>query len=139
MRKKMMESIEDPFNKMIGANLRYCRVLRKLSMTAVSEVIGVAYQQIYKYENGINALTIFRLKQFADFFKEEIKNLINPDYIAIMSKLVEANFFNTSDKDFKLGSVNLATMADLSKNVSIKDYHNTTLHLKYEGAANGNN
>ena len=55
MRKKMMESIEDPFNKMIGANLRYCRVLRKLSMTAVSEVIGVAYQQIYKYENGINA------------------------------------------------------------------------------------
>jgi hypothetical protein len=56
-----------------------------------------------------------------------------------MSKLVEANFFNTSDKDFKLGSVNLATMADLSKNVSVKDYHNTTLHLKYEGAANGNN
>lgn len=139
MRKKMMESIEDPFNKMIGANLRYCRVLRKLSMTAVSEVIGVAYQQIYKYENGINALTIFRLKQFADFFKEEIKNLINPDYISIMSKLVEANFFNTSDKDFKLGSVNLATMADLSKNVTVKDYHNTTLHLKYEGAANGNN
>jgi transcriptional regulator with XRE-family HTH domain len=139
MRKKMMESIEDPFNKMIGANLRYCRVLRKLSMTAVSEVIGVAYQQIYKYENGINSLTIFRLKQFADFFKEEIKNLINPDYIAIMSKLVEANFFNTSNKDFKLGSVNLATMADLSKNVSVKDYHNTTLHLKYEGAANGNN
>lgn len=139
MRKKMMESIEDPFNKMIGANLRYCRVLRKLSMTAVSEVIGVAYQQIYKYENGINALTIFRLKQFADFFKEEIKNLINPDYISIMSKLVEANFFNTSDKDFKLGSVNLATMADLSKNVTVKDYQNTTLHLKYEGAANGNN
>ncbi len=28
----------------------------------------------------------------ADFFKEEIKNLINPDYIAIMSKLVEAFF-----------------------------------------------
>lgn len=139
MRKKMMESIEDPFNKMIGANLRYCRVLRKLSMTAVSEVIGVAYQQIYKYENGINALTIFRLKQFADFFKEEIKNLINPDYISIMSRLVEANFFNTSDKDFKLGSVNLATMADLSKNVTVKDYQNTTLHLKYEGAANGNN
>ena len=139
MRKKMMESIEDPFNKMIGANLRYCRVLRKLSMTAVSEVIGVAYQQIYKYENGINALTIFRLKQFADFFKEEIKNLINPDYISIMSKLVEANFFNTSDKDFKLGSVNLATMADLSRNVTVKDYQNTTLHLKYEGAANGNN
>lgn len=139
MRKKMMESIEDPFNKMIGANLRYCRVLRKLTMTDVSEVIGVAYQQIYKYENGINSLTIFRLKQFADFFKEEIKNLINPNYIAIMSKLVEANFFNTSDKDFKLGSVNLATMADLSKNVSVKDYHNTTLHLKYEGAANGNN
>lgn len=132
MRKRIMESVEDPFNKMIGANLRYCRVLRKLSMSAVAEVISVTHQQIYKYENGINALTIFRLKQFADFFKEEIKNLINPDYIAIMSRLIEANFFNTSDKDFKLGSVNLSTMADLSKNVTVKDYQNTTLHLKYK-------
>lgn len=128
----MMESVEDPFNKMIGSNLRYCRVLRKLSMSAVAEVIGVTHQQIYKYENGLNALTIFRLKQFADFFKEEIKNLINPDYIAIMSRLIEANFFNTADGDFKLGSVNLSSMADLSKNVTVKDYQNTTLHLKYK-------
>lgn len=131
MRKKIMAGVEDPFNKMIGANLRYCRVLRKLSMSAVAEVIGVAHQQVYKYENGINALTIFRLKQFADFYKEEIKNLINPDYISIMCKLVEANFFNTSDKDFKLGSVNLSTMADLTKNVRVKDYHNT-LHLNFK-------
>jgi transcriptional regulator with XRE-family HTH domain len=130
MRKKIFQSIEDPLNKMIGANLRYCRVLRKLSMSAVAEVIGVAHQQIYKYENGLNSLTIFRLKQFADFYREEIKNLINPDYITIMSKLIEANFFNTSDKDFKLGSVNLSTMADLSKNVTLKDFQNTTLHLK---------
>jgi transcriptional regulator with XRE-family HTH domain len=130
MRKKIFKSIEDPLNKMIGANLRYCRVLRKLSMSAVSEVIGVAHQQIYKYENGLNSLTIFRLKQFADFYREEIKNLINPDYITIMSKLIEANFFNTSDKDFKLGSVNLSTMADLSKNVTVKDFQNATLHLK---------
>jgi hypothetical protein len=49
-----------------------------------------------------------------------------------MSRLIEANFFNTSDKDFKLGSVNLSTMADLSKNVTVKDYQNTTLHLKYK-------
>lgn len=131
MRKKIMAGVEDPFNKMIGANLRYCRVIRKLSMSAVAEVIGVAHQQVYKYENGINALTIFRLKQFADFYKEEIKNLINPDYISIMCKLVEANFFNTSDKDFKLGSVNLSTMADLTKNVRVKDYHNT-LHLNFK-------
>jgi transcriptional regulator with XRE-family HTH domain len=130
MRKKIFQSIEDPLNKMIGANLRYCRVLRKLSMSAVAEVIGVAHQQIYKYENGLNSLTIFRLKQFADFYREEIKNLINPDYITIMSKLIQANFFNTSDKDFKLGSVNLSTMADLSKNVTVKDFQNATLHLK---------
>lgn len=126
-----MSNIEDPFNIMIGTNLRYCRTLRKLSMSAVAEVIGVTHQQVYKYENGINALTIFRLKQFADFFKEEIKNLINPDYISIMSKLVEANFFNTSNNEFKIGSVNLATMADLAKNVTAKDYNNT-LHLNFK-------
>jgi len=124
---------------MIGANLRYCRVLRKLSMTDVASFIGVTHQQVYKYETGLNSLTIFRLKQFSDFFKEEIKNLLNPDYISIMCRLVEANFFNTSETEFKVGSVDLSTMSDLSKNVRVKDFQNATLHLKFEGANNGNN
>ncbi len=132
MRKKILQSVEDPFNKMIGANLRYCRVLRKLTMSDIAEVIGVTHQQIYKYENGLNALTIFRLKQFADFYKEQIQNLINPEYISIMCRLVECNFFNTSEENRVLGSVNLASMADLQKNVRVKDYQNSTLHLNFK-------
>jgi len=139
MRKQIHQTAEDQLNKMIGANLRYCRVLRKLSMTDVATFIGVTHQQVYKYETGLNSLTIFRLKQFADFFKEEIKNLLNPDYISIMCRLVEANFFNTSETEMKIGSVDLSTMSDLSKNVRVKDFQNTTLHLKFEGANNGNN
>ena len=139
MRKQIHQTAEDQLNKMIGANLRYCRVLRKLSMTDVATFIRVTHQQIYKYETGLNSLTIFRLKQFSDFFKEEIKNLLNPDYISIMCRLVEANFFNTSETEFKVGSVDLSTMSDLSKNVRVKDFQNTTLHLKFEGANNGNN
>ena len=139
MRKQIHQTAEDQLNKMIGANLRYCRVLRKLSMTDVASFIGVTHQQVYKYETGLNSLTIFRLKQFSDFFKEEIKNLLNPDYISIMCRLVEANFFNTSETEMKIGSVDLSTMSDLSKNVRVKDFQNTTLHLKFEGANNGNN
>lgn len=139
MRKQIHQTAEDQLNKMIGANLRYCRVLRKLSMTDVASFIGVTHQQVYKYETGLNSLTIFRLKQFSDFFKEEIKNLLNPDYISIMCRLVEANFFNTSETEMKIGSVDLSTMSDLSKNVKVKDFQNTTLHLKFEGANNGNN
>jgi len=139
MRKQIHQTAEDQLNKMIGANLRYCRVLRKLSMTDVASFIGVTHQQVYKYETGLNSLTIFRLKQFSDFFKEEIKNLLNPDYISIMCRLVEANFFNTSETEFKVGSVDLSTMSDLSKNVRVKDFQNATLHLKFEGANNGNN
>ena len=108
-------------------------------MTDVATFIGVTHQQVYKYETGLNSLTIFRLKQFSDFFKEEIKNLLNPDYISIMCRLVEANFFNTSETEFKVGSVDLSTMSDLSKNVRVKDFQNTTLHLKFGGANNGNN
>lgn len=129
-----MSSIEDPLNKLIGANLRYCRILRKLTMSDVAAVIGVAHQQVYKYEVGINSLTVFRLKQFAEFYKEQIPNLINPDYISIMCKLVEANFFNTSDHKFVIGSVNLASMADLKKNITVKDYQNTTLHLNFDAS-----
>jgi len=131
-RRKVVSSVEDPYNQMIGANLRYCRLLRKLSMSDVADNIGVKHQQIYKYENGQNALTVFRLKQFCEFFKEDIKNLINPNYIAIMCKLVQANFFNTPDGQPKIGSVDLSTLSDLKKSVSVKTNDKPTLHMNYK-------
>jgi len=133
-RRKVVSNIEDPFNQMIGANLRYCRLLRKLSMSDVANNIGVAHQQIYKYENGINALTVFRLKQFAEFFKEDIKNLINPNYIAIMCKIVQAGVFETKDGEQKIGSVDLSSLENLTpeKAQQVKVINKPTLHINYK-------
>ena len=70
------------FSKMVGANLRYIRIARKLTQTKVSESIDVTFQQIQKYEAGTNCINAWRLVQLSDFFKVSVSDILNVDYIA---------------------------------------------------------
>lgn len=45
----------------IGAQIRRLRIERGLSQDAMGELLGVTYQQLHKYERGINRLSAARL------------------------------------------------------------------------------
>jgi transcriptional regulator with XRE-family HTH domain len=47
----------DDIGVIIGENLKRLRELRELSQTEVGEMIGVTYQQVYKYEQGIDRIS----------------------------------------------------------------------------------
>lgn len=49
----------------IGAFIRRLRKGLNMSQAALSEKIGVSYQQIQKYENGSSSITVTRLRQIA--------------------------------------------------------------------------
>lgn len=51
------------------------RKLRKLSQTALATELGVTFQQIRKYEKGINRVGAARLYEIAAFFKVPIQAL----------------------------------------------------------------
>ncbi len=51
--------------KAIGALIRQLRKSSGMSQMQLAEKIGVSYQQVQKYEKGINRLSISRLKQIA--------------------------------------------------------------------------
>ena len=70
------------FCQMVGANIRFCRIAKKLTKTKVSIAIDVTFQQMQKYEAGTNCLNTYRLVQLADFFKVGVQDLVNPDFIA---------------------------------------------------------
>ena len=70
------------FCQMVGANIRFCRIAKKLTQTKVSLAIDVTFQQMQKYEAGTNCLNIYRLYQLADFFKVGVQDIMNPDFIA---------------------------------------------------------
>ena len=72
----------------IGANLKYLRLKKKIfsPMKMVSYAIGVSYQQMAKYESGLNIPCAYRLKQFSDYYKVSLDDLVNANYIHEQTK-----------------------------------------------------
>lgn len=54
-----------PESKQIGERLRYERTRKLMSLTCLSDLIGVSYQQIHKYEKGQDTLSVPMLKRIA--------------------------------------------------------------------------
>jgi transcriptional regulator with XRE-family HTH domain len=69
------------FNAVVGRNIKYLRRARKLNQTKVANHCKVQFQQLQKYEKGINGCTAFRLHQLAKFFNVSMEVLADPKMI----------------------------------------------------------
>lgn len=56
-------------NAHVGQRLRMRRTMLGLSQEAVGNGVGVASQQVQKYEKGTNVMNAIRLYEFAQFLK----------------------------------------------------------------------
>jgi transcriptional regulator with XRE-family HTH domain len=56
----------------VGARIGERRIMLGLSLQALAALIGVTYQQIHKYEKGINRLAAGRLYQIAQALDVEV-------------------------------------------------------------------
>ena len=54
-----------PLDAMVGARIRTSRIDRGMSQTALADKIGVSFQQVQKYEKGLNRIGASRLAQIA--------------------------------------------------------------------------
>ncbi|HEY2245680.1 MAG TPA: helix-turn-helix domain-containing protein [Xanthobacteraceae bacterium] len=62
-------------DKAIGARLRAFRLQRQLTQTALATPLGVTFQQIQKYENGVNRIsssTLVKLCELLNVKPEQI-------------------------------------------------------------------
>tara|TARA_R100000656_G_scaffold63779_2_gene48974 strand:+ start:268 stop:642 length:375 start_codon:yes stop_codon:yes gene_type:complete len=69
------------FNAVVGRNIKYLRKCRSLNQTKVADHCKVKFQQLQKYEKGINGCTAFRLYQLAKFFRVSMDVLSDPKMI----------------------------------------------------------
>jgi len=51
----------------VGKRLRLRRTMMGLSQEAVAKAVGITFQQVQKYEKGVNAMNARRLVEFAHF------------------------------------------------------------------------
>ena len=56
----------DPVDIEVGHRIRIERLARGLSQTALANQLGVTFQQVQKYENGVNRVGAGRLTKIAE-------------------------------------------------------------------------
>lgn len=61
----------------VGENVRRIRKLRKLSMSALGDAVGVTYQQIQKYEQGQNRISCAMVVRISAVFGCSISDLFD--------------------------------------------------------------
>ncbi|MDB2438701.1 helix-turn-helix domain-containing protein [Hellea sp.] len=61
----------------VGKRLRTLRREHDLSQSELGKYAGVKYQQIQKYEDGVNRISVSRLWKFCQFFN------VRPDYFFV--------------------------------------------------------
>ena len=84
------------WNSTFGKNLRYIRKKRKLTLMKMAELAGIKYQQVGKYELGVDQMSAYRLMQFANILKVKIKYLFDPEYINKMKSYHQDRVFHAA-------------------------------------------
>ena len=59
----------DTTDASVGERIQSQRLLRRLSQTDLGNEVGVTFQQIQKYENGVNRVSSGRLQRIAEALK----------------------------------------------------------------------
>lgn len=55
----------NPHDVYVGGRLRAARILAGMSQEKLGQIVGISFQQIQKYEKGLNRIGASRLQQFA--------------------------------------------------------------------------
>ena len=70
--KKSQPRASGPADAKLGEKIRIRRTAARMSQSALGDALGVTFQQIQKYEKGINRVSAVRLEQIATALEESI-------------------------------------------------------------------
>ena len=62
-----MPKSPDPTDKHVGTRVRMRRLMLGMSQTKLADALGISFQQVQKYEKGVNRISASKLQQISDF------------------------------------------------------------------------
>lgn len=77
-RGKLSEEQLHAADKIVGSQIRFRRISLGLSQQAVSEIMGLTFQQLQKYEHGTNRVSASRLYQLARILHVPVSFFFEP-------------------------------------------------------------
>lgn len=79
------------FNKVVGQRILKQRLNKKLTQTKLAKRLFVTFQQIQKYEKGVNGVSGFRLKQLSLALEVPVNYFFDYPITVIDGKLCSSN------------------------------------------------
>jgi transcriptional regulator with XRE-family HTH domain len=73
------------YRKNVGETIKKYRLAAHMSQMTLAGKIGISYQQLQKYEKGINNISLYRLQQICEILKVPISTFVErqkPEKIA---------------------------------------------------------
>lgn len=94
-----MDNETKKFNKIIGMRLKLRRKSLGITQEQLGEKIGLTFQQIQKYEKGVNAINISKLLKIAELLNTNIDYFIGTlkENNAVASKLIDENYIENKN------------------------------------------
>jgi transcriptional regulator with XRE-family HTH domain len=84
----IVKKTPDPIDRHVGSRVRMQRILMKMSQEKLGDALGLNFQQVQKYEKGLNRIGASRLQQISktlnvppSFFFEGAPSLASADNI----------------------------------------------------------
>jgi transcriptional regulator with XRE-family HTH domain len=87
---KPKEKRPDPIDVAVGARVRAFRLSRNMAQEELAKSLGLTFQQVQKYEKGVNRVSASRLHQIARALRVPVATLIGPDQEADASAVEES-------------------------------------------------
>jgi transcriptional regulator with XRE-family HTH domain len=76
MLKPSESALPDPFDVAVGARIKQVRKAAGLSQTELGEALGISFQQIQKYERGVNRVSASALRKIAETLQVRMGELL---------------------------------------------------------------
>jgi transcriptional regulator with XRE-family HTH domain len=70
--KAMVTKVINPTDKHVGSKVRMRRMMLDMSQTDLADAIGVTFQQVQKYEKGVNRISASRLQGISQILQVPI-------------------------------------------------------------------
>jgi transcriptional regulator with XRE-family HTH domain len=90
----------DPLDVLVGKRIRTQRLVRKMSQSDLGKKLGITFQQIQKYESGVNRVGAGRLQLIAKIFELPINVFFGEDTATqdatVATNEAVLNFLNTA-------------------------------------------
>ena len=67
-----MSKTPDPTDKHVGSRVRMRRLMLGLSQTKLADELGLTFQQVQKYEKGVNRISASKLQHISEFLQVPI-------------------------------------------------------------------